>query len=257
MWRMRFPKAGADHLREALAIMEKLDTKGPEARHLLARTYHELGMALPGPEGHEGRRRSVEIMEALAKDFPQVPDYRAELAEGLLAMPPRPLLAGGPWATEKRLRRAVDLANELTRAYPEAPECRALLARARQRLGANLAGQGRSEEGVKEMRQALTLFREIEGRVAPGPGSRFGMIETRVNLAEALRQKGELSEARSLLEASVPELERITRLLPRNRIVRNLLAKGYRALAQVYGKLGDTQKAAAYARKADEVKGPP
>ncbi|MGL4551036.1 MAG: hypothetical protein ACRC33_07605, partial [Gemmataceae bacterium] len=69
----------------------------------------------------------------------------------------------------------------------------------------------------------------------------------------ALRQKGELAEARSLLESSVADLERLVKLMPRNKLLRGVLGRGYRALAAVYAKMGDRAKAAAYGKKADEA----
>ncbi|MFQ3649339.1 MAG: serine/threonine-protein kinase [Gemmataceae bacterium] len=252
--RLLQPREAEKNLREALAVLQRLEAKGPEARYLMARTYHELGNVLLGPSAAEARRDALQLLESLASDFPSVPEYRAELAEALMSASSRPLLPSQKLLAEKRTRRALELADDLARSYPEAPEYRALAARARQRLGLVLAAQGKNDEAIKEMRQALTSLRELEGRIIAGPTQRSLQLETRLVLAETLRLKGELTEARSLLEQVIPELERLVKFMPRNKFTRATLQRAYLDLSRVWAKLGDKTKAALYQKKADDLK---
>jgi tetratricopeptide (TPR) repeat protein len=253
-WRLGQRTDAEKNLRETVALLQALEANGPEPGYLMARTQHELGFALLGPAAAEARRESLLLLEALVKEYPKIPDYRAELAEALLSISPRPLFPSQKQQAEKRIRRALELAEELTRTYPDAPEYRALASRARQRLGLALASQGKNEEAILEMRQALSGLRELEGRVVSGPAQRFAQLETRLALAEALRSKGELNEARTLLEQSVPELERLVKTMPRNKIFRSMLSRAYSTLARIHTKLGDKPRAALYQRKADDLK---
>ena len=252
--RLLQPREAEKNLREALAVLQRLEAKGPEARYLSARTYHELGNVLLGLPAAEARREALQRLEALAADFPSVPEYRAELAEALMSISPRPLLPSQKQQAEKRIRRALELADDLSRSYPEAPEFRALAARARQRLGLILAAQGKNDEAVKEMRQALASLRELEGRILASPGQRSLQLETRLVLAETLQLKGELSEARTLLEQVLPELERLVKIMPRNKFARATLQRAYVDLSRVWAKLGDKSKSAQYQKKADDLK---
>jgi serine/threonine protein kinase/Tfp pilus assembly protein PilF len=252
--RLLQPREAEKNLRESLAVLQRLESKGPEVRYLTARTYHELGNVLIGFAASEARREALQRLEALATDYPSVPDYRAELAEALMSVNPRPLLPMQKQQAEKRTRRALELAEELARSYPEAPEYRALAARARQRLGLVLASQGKNDEAIREMRQSLATLRDLEGRIASGSGQRSLHLETRLVLAETLRHKGELTEARTLLEQTIPDLERLVKLMPRNKILRSSLQRAYTSLSRVWTKLGDKTKAAQYQRKADDLK---
>src|SRR5262249_2349329 len=125
---------------EVLDALVKEDAKNPAVRHARARAYHDLSVSLfprNRLDGVSARQKAQAILEELANEFPAVPDYRAELAELLIAFPvpgrlPFPKLGRD---LEKRCSRALDLANELASKYPAVPEYQALQARCRTRLG--------------------------------------------------------------------------------------------------------------------------
>ncbi|MBY0232968.1 MAG: protein kinase [Gemmataceae bacterium] len=255
-WRQGRPKEAEKTLRAALASLERSE-KTPESRHLLARTRHELAIVLVPtslPEAAECRRKALDLLEALAKEFPQVPDYRAELAEALMV--------GGRarWGRdEPRVRRAVKLADELARQHPAVPEYVALAARAHQRLGAALLGHlGRTDDAVKELRQAMALYQELEGRaVVSMPGTKLAMNEARLLLSDALHRKGGPgAEAAKLVRDGVGELEKVLAAAPRNRFARGMLARSYRSMGQHLMKQGKKDEASRLLKKADDLSRP-
>ena len=116
-------------LGEAVALAERLieRTAGrPDARHLLGLALHQRGMLR---ESDPDRRRRAEedfarelrLFEALAQDYPDVPNYRREQARAAAALARVRDRAGGGAAAEGLLEQAEALAARLVRECPEVP----------------------------------------------------------------------------------------------------------------------------------------
>jgi serine/threonine protein kinase len=245
--------------RTALGLLAKLveqDARRPEFRHTQARAYHDLSLVLRlrdhWDEAGEASSKALAILEALAADFPTVPDYRAELAEILLAIHPR-LLPRWPGEAPRRLARALELAGELAVRHPAVPAYQLLRARAQQRLGGAQVARGRLGEGLKNLKAAVAMHKDLATRYPNMPGYRMPALEGTLSLGEALRLHKDLAESEKVLRESLEEVAKLAKLLPRNRYVRLLLGRHHRSLAQTLQKEGKAAEADEQRRQGDEA----
>lgn len=104
-------------------------------------------------------RQAVNLQQALTADFPDVPDYRSELALsqlnlGWLVAP------GQPHEAEAVYRQGLDLLQQLAADYPNEPVYRHELARGYNNLGI-LFRTTRQEESAGAYREAVKLQEEL------------------------------------------------------------------------------------------------
>jgi tetratricopeptide (TPR) repeat protein len=160
-WRRQRPMLAEQNQRKALTKLAKLveeDPKHPDYRHTRVRVYHGLSVVLwqgdRRPEDAEARAKGLEILEALASEYPQVPAYRVPAIESRLglaeALRKEKDLAG----SEKLLRESLAKVTKLATALPRNRYLHMLLARHHRSLGLTLQRQGKKSEADEALRKA-------------------------------------------------------------------------------------------------------
>src|SRR5262249_32226828 len=98
---LRDPAAGRDYIREPLPALQKLVKARPkdmEVRYELSASYAKLGAILDAlgeyPEAERVVLAGVDLVKALADEFPSIPAYRQDLAENHLHLSALLLKAG-------------------------------------------------------------------------------------------------------------------------------------------------------------------
>jgi len=199
-----------ERLGEAVDLLLKLLEERPadaECRCLLALCYRQR----PRDE-RRGDQAAARILEELVRDFPDVPDYRYELAHCYGSVS---LRNGGQLPTpdardaEEQLRRGLEQMEWLVRRHPYVSRYAAGRAQLCHKLAMIHRRAGRLGEAEKHCRRAvdeMVMLCEQNPEVATYT---IWLGAYRNALADVLMQRGELPEARELLSDTVTRLEAI------------------------------------------------
>jgi tetratricopeptide (TPR) repeat protein len=268
---------------------EKNDTD-PKLQEDAANAYRRVGdlrARLGQTEKAElAYRRAAAMLEKLTANYPQTIAYRFELAEtytraDLRVFRPRTSSVDPAALTEavKHLRQALALAEPFVGAEnraaitqidsegPHTPESAphisqwiALAGRIHARLGLLLERLDRTSEAETAFRQAARLRSQLAAANSQISWYSYEAAVSKRLLADCLNQQQEklpssakLTEARSLLEASVEELQSILKAEPRFGAANFALASAFHSLSAVLNRLGEKALAEEANRKADAI----
>ena len=163
-WRLEGPWE-SDEFVAAMALVGQLlqdDGDNPEVRVLHARCLREEAR---GPQGHLVAGEVVAILRELVDEHPNRAEYRFQLVEAILRVPPRRGGRGG--ASLDELAAADASAERLISLQPLFREYRALFVRARTRYAQALHAAGQSSE-PNDGRRAARVLQLFESALAVG-----------------------------------------------------------------------------------------
>ena len=230
-----------NHLREAVTVLLSLnqqDSQVPGYRYLLALCYRELFSLFTSRDqarADDALLKATRLMEELAGDFPEVPDFQYDLIETYTALDTRGgYLRNEPLTvTEKRLRGALDISVRLVEAHPNVPQYLESQAQLRRKLGMALQGLGQSLEAEQSFRGAVAVQESLVRQVPDAPYHRIWLGDLRNKLAGTLLRRPFLSqETRPLLEKTIAELNALLEAKPQMQFIHGLLAESYAHLAK-------------------------
>jgi tetratricopeptide (TPR) repeat protein len=252
--------------KQAITLLEGLVKEHPavpEYRHLLACCYRDAPPPGPGgrggpPPGPGNPDRALDLLRQLVKEFPKVPDYRYELCETLVraCVPGPPGMRGTTSEPKQLLEEAIKLSGDLVAEYPNVPQYAASRAQVHDRLGVLLHEMKQLEEAEGVLRKGVGIQAELVKQHGEVTAYNFSLALMQASLARVLSDRGKLSEARTLLEASAKRLESLLTKDEKMGFLRMFIDHRYRELAQVLTKLGEKDLAAEAQKKA-EAFGPP
>jgi tetratricopeptide (TPR) repeat protein len=243
-------------VRRAIGLLTDLQSLFPSVpgnRHLLACCYRDMALGVTDPAKDE----AITILLQLAAEFPGVPEYLYDLAETYAAFDVRggtlpPELVPG---AERQLAKALEDSQRLNAAYPHVPDYVTSLVHIRHKLGAVLRRLNRPDEAEGHLRKAVDLQAGLARQFA-GSAHRMWLVISRHSLAEVLTDRGDLAEARSVLEAAIADLQAVRREESEQGALDRLLGDSYARLARVFGQMGDRDREAEAWRQAESY-GPP
>ncbi|HUG90990.1 MAG TPA: tetratricopeptide repeat protein [Planctomycetaceae bacterium] len=166
----------------------------------------------------------IQELESLIADFPDVPQFRFELADALCFVRPRerePERSRGEagesfnpddraeraWSERARIERAAALAAELTRAWPQVPQYQALTASAARRLAAIHRREGALDEADRLCSDAAETYRQLAGRFPSLTLYSIAWAQTLSERADILLQAGDREGAQRESAAAVDVAE--------------------------------------------------
>jgi tetratricopeptide (TPR) repeat protein/tRNA A-37 threonylcarbamoyl transferase component Bud32 len=242
----------------AVNLLEQLVQDFPtvsEYRHLLACCYRDLS------RGGANADRAVDLLKKLVADFPSVPDYRLDLCETLARNGPAGPPKGGDTKARDRLKEAIKLSAELVEKYPNVPDYTAAHARYLDWLAMALYDAGKSKgagtllEAEKLQRKAVGLQDRLVKQYPDVVSYRLWQCLMERSLGRTLGARGELKEARALLEGATTRAEGLWHKDPSLGGLRPFLGMSYRDLGQVLDQCGEPALAAVARKKAEEFEG--
>jgi serine/threonine protein kinase len=198
-------------------------------------------------------QRAIAILQKLAVEFPAVASYRYELAKTYALFNTRSTEPGVLEKNEQRLRRALEIQEGLTAAFAGVWKYRASLARMYGKLGEVLRQLGRTEGAETAYRQAVAGLKSLAGESPAHSLSLIQLSTARRDLADLLLARNRLAEARSVLEESIADLQKVSTASPRFRTASSVLAANYRSLAATFTRMGETTLAEEASHKAKEL----
>jgi tetratricopeptide (TPR) repeat protein len=140
------------------------DPKNPEYLEVLSRAHRSLGQRLTiclfkpkhWLESEASLRQALSIDEGLAKDYPQMPLYRANLAATLDALGRVLDATGKPAEVEQIQQRSLEIGQKLAAEYPQVPDYQSALGVMANSRAAVQMGLGKWEEARGLLEQAIT-----------------------------------------------------------------------------------------------------
>ena len=248
------------HLQAAVSILEDLTSSSPEnPRHLrlLALCYRENARQLGRRDreaSEQSLRKATRILEKLAEDYPEVPDYRYELAEtyGLRPPPGRGPGIGRLAPDDDGLEKALEISEDLVSEHPRVPDYQALHARLLHRRAMTLSRSGRGREALDFLQEATEMQASLVEQFPDAVHYVVWLAMYRHRLAEIYRHRRQAEEALALLEETARKLSATLENHPEQRYLQRLQEHTHRVLARMYEEAGKDRQAEEAREKASE-----
>jgi serine/threonine-protein kinase len=174
----------------------------PEQEVARARAYHRLGhlrRQIGEPEAAQADYEQTRaILTQLAADFPDVPQYRHELARNCNDLGVTLASQGNLAEAEAAYRQAIALQEKLVADSPTVMDYRHNLAKHCSALGNLLAAQGKRPEAEAAFRRALALEEQLAAAFTAVPEYRREVARTQLNLGVVLADLGKPAEAEAV-----------------------------------------------------------
>jgi serine/threonine-protein kinase len=165
------------------------------ARMDLALTLESLADLEEGDAALDPAQSSVDLREALAREFPSSAGHQASLATALMVLGNLHQNAGRFDKALAVQERAVAVIEPIVREHPETADMRSLTAGTYNNRGLALAGLGRHEEAVADYQKAIKLER-VCFEAAPQVYQYRKWLSLHIhNMGKSLRALGRLDEA--------------------------------------------------------------
>jgi serine/threonine protein kinase len=263
----RFPPhpGRPEDLKRAIGILEPLvkeDPKNPSYRYLLAQCYREETGPEDGPL--PAIDKAEQLLRTLVADFPNVADYRFELADTCSMFDVRNLPPEDFGRAELRLRSALEQSADLVDGHPYAPDYISLHVHILHKLAHILRDTppNRGEDDRARMDEAGQLYQEAIRRQASlvkrfpeDTAYRFWLASIRMSTAQFLLERRQPAEARTVLETAVSEAEKFFQTHPNAKSLKSVLQQLYLDLQEALERVDD-EIGARQAREKAEKLGP-
>lgn len=199
----------AESMAKAIDLLQTLTDEfpNPEYRHQLAICYRDMPPHHGGPFGRpsgDGRDKAAAILEELADEFPDIPEYRHDLCKTYAAVPRGRLLRPeDAESAERQLRKAMEISNRLVAEHPNVADYQTSQVHVSHKLASVLDDTGRRREAQEVLRKALAVQKSLVERFPEVSSYKTWLAVLQESLARMLHDPRQLAEARSLLESSV------------------------------------------------------
>ena len=244
------------HLRQAIRILESLVGSHPTTaayRHLLACCYREWPIpsssSSPSP-GSASVEKAIEILKRLAADFPDVSEFRFDLAKTYAR--PGTVNQSSDVAAEEGLRKSLSLLETLVAENPNVPEYIASQVQSLYVLAELLRHSRRPDEAESVLRKALALQSALVRQYPATNAYVAWKAILQESLAKFLFDRDQSKEARNLLESAVDDLNRLLPGEPHADYLHEILGRCYKNLSDILRQEGDEQQADEMLRRGRE-----
>ncbi len=246
----QFDQAAAAY-RRAITFLEGLVAASPTSpafRQELALCYYhfasQLGALAPA-EVEVNYRQAASLQDRLAADFPDVPEYRADLARTEINL--------GAWLSDHHqaekgtpmMRQGLRRLEQVTGQQPDQPEHRFALAAGYIQLGLRVSAD---TDRVAAYRRALALFQPL---VTAYPRQRYreGLAVGYLDLGEALARLGQREQAEQASRQGIAVAKQLIADYPQVPIYRTHLAGCLNNLGNMLREAGQLREAEAAFRE--------
>lgn len=191
-----------------------------EYRLALARAWRSrvnVGRATRDAElARQALGTAIQHFDELARDFPEQPLYRFELADTLCLRTPRPPEGATPETiqpendAEARARRAVNLCEDLIETYANVAEYQALMGSALNRLATILRSQDRNEEAMDCFENSIVWQLPLADRYPTASLYQIAYLQSLKGLSEIHIDAGDDVQGMEYLDQAIGRLEQLT-----------------------------------------------
>jgi predicted Ser/Thr protein kinase/tetratricopeptide (TPR) repeat protein len=202
-------------------------------------------------EAKQSITHATEMLEDLAKRFPDVPEYRSKLVQIAIMTDPWSVDPSSLEAVEGQLRRARALIDQLAGEAPQNVDYIQAQVHVHAKLGTVFERRNQLALADASYRRAIELAGTLIERIPKSMRARVDRADVSEALACLQEQRGLADQARVLLEAAVSDLESLHGHGPAPPI-----ADRFESLAEAFRSLGDTRRADEVARLASGPRPP-
>lgn len=202
--------------------------------------------------------KALQILQKLADDYPNVPDYRQDLCETYAMLDEQRMFSpeGAGKDAGKRslamLEKGLAISEELVAEHPNVPDYAVSEVYIRMRLSGVLQ-ESDPASAESHLRKALELQTSLVRRFPKTASYNFWMAVVQESLGQLLQQRGQLAESRLMQQDSIAEVKKILGSDPHAGMLRGLLAYKYTCLADLLRQMKDEKAAAEALRQADQL----
>lgn len=193
------------------------------ARHRLADIYTLLGQP---EQARRAYRATIDMLETLAAEFPEQPEYRHFLAISYDYLAELYRVTGeNLHEAEPAYRKALELQCQLVEEFPAEPQHHQELSRADNNLGIFLQDSGRFDEAEGCFREAIRLLTDLAEGWPAVAAYRDELARTHINLGVLLKRKPQqAAEAEQMFQRAIDLLSALVAQHPESRDYRYKLA---------------------------------
>ncbi len=263
------PEEQQENLRKAIALLERLVAEHPQVpdyRHLLARCYREVRPSWQNRGSNaefaavlEAKNKATQILQKLAQEYPNVPDYRQDLSETYAMLAEQrafaPQEAGQEAAQRSRtmMEKGLAISEELVAEHPNVPDYALTQIYIRLRL-AGLFQQSDPAAAQTHLEKTLELQTALCHRFPQTASYNMWMAVVQESLGTLFQQRGNLAEARKMQQASIESLRKLVAGDQHAGMLRGVLAYKYTRLADLLQQMKDEPAAAEARRQAEQLR---
>lgn len=217
---------------QSLALLTELleqEPSRPDYRLELAiawRNRATVARIVNDPEmGKAAITTAIQHLDELARDFPEDPVYRFELADTLCIRPSRN--SETETATEflQRVRRAIVLCEDLIESYPNVTEYQALMGTSLTHQATLLRQEQNFGLAAESFLQAIELQQPLAEQFATVSLYQIAYIQSLWGLSEISIAQNEPAAAIGYLETAIDRLQILSSSAPENRMLEHYLEK--------------------------------
>jgi tetratricopeptide (TPR) repeat protein len=246
-------------LQQSVGLLEELAgaSTEPAYQQNLARGRNNLGVLLAAvgrpDEAEQTFRQALDVLFGLAKQYPNVPDYRQELAVSYNHL-------GNLWRdtnpakSESFYLQSLGLRDRLVADFPTTPVYRQEQAASYHSLGFVRQAAGRAEEAEKAYGQALTIEEKLAADYPSVPDYSFDLAGSYNNRGILLQTAHRLPEAEKVYGKALTLLEKLAAKNPESPAFQQELASVQQNLGVLYQTTNRTEKAEKALRRAVELR---
>jgi serine/threonine protein kinase/uncharacterized membrane protein len=259
------PEEQQENLHKAIDLLERLVADHPQVpdyRHLLARCYREVRPARwdrdlhrPDPAAAEAVQKATQILQTLAREYPDVPDYRQDLCETYAMLDQQRMFAPQDAAQRSRamMEKGLAISEELVAEHPNVPDYALTQVYIRLRL-AGLLQQSDPAAAQTHLEKALELQTTLVRRFPQAASYNMWMAVVQESLGMLFQQRGQLAEARKLQQASIESVRKLLTGDSHAGMLRGLLAYKYTRLADLLRQMKDEPAATEALQQVEQLR---
>ena len=236
---------------ESVALPQSRDPRvrieAAEAALRVAYIRSQLGDTTHSLKAHEN---ALAMLEPLVAGYPEVPEYRRALAEGLGHRGNVRLATGRRDDAREDLQRSLALTEDLVRAHPAVATFRQELARSLANSAGFSSSLGRHAEAESLIARAVRIMQRLVDEAPTNADFRFRLGRFTDSWGSISEKAGRLKDGLNAHEQAVKLLEVLSAEYPRNRNYRYSYASSLSNLGASQRRAGDSSAAEAALQQA-------
>ena len=245
------------YLEKAIALLDKLIAESPSdpaCRRLLALCYRDRLPGIPLDQNADPLKDAARILEELVDEYPDVSDFRFDLAQTYALWDVRILPSDFHVTAEKDLGKALEILEHLVVEHPHVPSYLMARIHVLHKLADILRRSDRLGLAKTTIEKALVYQKSLSHRFPGNSSYAQWTVVIQNSLARLLRDLGRLTEAEQLLEDSLGILDPLMETEPLPGQIRGLLIECYMEKRDLFHRMGKEDAARAMFDKAQELR---
>jgi len=243
------PNDALERFDQAIARLSDLVQKEPGhlfARQFLSKSHWGRAQTLDRLKPDQAPmeyRVVLDIQKKLTAEFPEVLEYRRELASSHYDLAILLANGGKPDRAQAEYRAAIDIQKKLVAEFPWVREYRHALAQSHNNRGIVLADLGKRDQAEAEYRAAIDIKKKLTADFPDVPQYAITLAGTFCNLGHLLRDGGQPNDALEGFDQAIARLSVLVQKEPGHLLARQFLCNSHWGRARTLDQLKRPEEA--------------